>query len=125
MQKPRSRISQAWAPLSPPKNWACKTEIRKSQKKFWATNCNSENCHIYGRSANLTNLVRLGTSLQICDLRKLFEDSPPLKHWGIICLHVLYKKIKATCMLSVQMEGHSAIFKTYMYLSSRMKNDFF
>jgi hypothetical protein len=65
--------------LNPPKTGSAKRKIRKSLKKLRAANCKSENCHIYGRSANLTNLIRRGKSLQICDLRKLFEDSPPLK----------------------------------------------
>ncbi len=65
--------------LNPPKNWVCKTQNPQIAKIFRAANCKSENCHIYGRSANLTNLVRRGTSLQIWDLRKQFEDSPPLK----------------------------------------------
>jgi hypothetical protein len=65
--------------LSPLKAWVHKSQIhkwqiRKSKTNVRSTNHKSTKCHICGRSTNLTNYL----NPQICSLRNLFVDRPPL-----------------------------------------------
>jgi hypothetical protein len=47
-----------------------------NRKNIWSTNCKFANCHICGSSENYY-LIK-SANLQICDLRNLFADRPPL-----------------------------------------------
>ncbi len=80
------------------KSFTCKSVNRK---KIGSAFANPQNCHIGGRSANLTNY----SSQQICDLRNVIADRPPLRilhtGWSSATVHYLRKQFCRTKSLHV------------------------
>jgi hypothetical protein len=74
MQKTRKIMVLQICRLSPKQNGFTKCKSTKSQKRFGPQMTKSANCHICGRSKNLTNLVRKCADLQFADF---FADWPP------------------------------------------------
>jgi hypothetical protein len=120
--------------LSQPKELGLQNVNPQTAKKFKSANCKSEDCHIYGKSANLTNLEVCRLAICLTCLRIILiilylsaENRGGGGGYKLVTYSIATSKNKNN-MHVICTNGRTFCYLQdilYMYLSSRMKNDFF